>query len=42
MCIDLYENTPHLLPGSGKDLASRLRRCISECVSEEGCSPYLR
>jgi RHS repeat-associated protein len=39
-CADIYSDNPDKLPGTGPDLASRVRRCISECVKAAGCSPF--
>ncbi|EDW9823871.1 RHS repeat protein [Salmonella enterica] len=36
-CADIFADTPDLLPGSGRDLAGRLRRCIRECIEDHGC-----
>ncbi len=38
-CLDLFENYPESLPGSGHDLFGRMKRCKTECIKAEGCSP---
>ena len=39
-CADTFADDPNRLPGTGRDYASRVRRCIAECVKAAGCSPY--
>jgi len=38
-CADTFADNPEQLPGTGRDYASRTRRCIAECVKAAGCSP---
>ena len=38
-CSKIFEDNPENLPGSGRDYGARIRRCISECVKSNGCSP---
>jgi RHS repeat-associated protein len=33
-CTDDFEHSPDLMPGEGRDMAGRLRRCINECVDK--------
>ena len=40
-CADIFTDDPQSLPGVGSDLAARVRRCIAECVSRAGCSPFV-
>lgn len=38
-CNDIYVENPDDLPGTGNQYDQRLRRCISECIKREECSP---
>lgn len=39
-CADIFADDPSNLPGTGRDFAARVRRCIAECVKDAGCSPH--
>lgn len=39
-CKYIYINNPNNLPGSGSDIAGRMRRCIRECMRSHGCGNY--
>jgi RHS repeat-associated protein len=39
-CADTFADNPENLPGTGRDYAARVRRCIAECVKAGGCSPF--
>jgi hypothetical protein len=36
-CANIFADDPESLPGSGRDYASRLRRCVSDCARDAGC-----
>jgi RHS repeat-associated protein len=40
ICVDFYVDAPSILPGSGNDMAGRIRRCIRECMEDYGCYDY--
>jgi RHS repeat-associated protein len=39
-CTDIYVEDPNSLPGTGRDYAGRLRRCIRECMEANGCHGF--
>ena len=36
-CLDLFVNNPEALPGTGRNLQSRQRRCIRDCMEDNDC-----
>jgi hypothetical protein len=36
-CTQVYANGSRNLPGSGRDMAGRWRRCVRECAKPQGC-----
>ena len=40
LCTDTYVTAPGNLPGTGTDMAGRLRRCIRECMVSQGCEDF--
>lgn len=39
-CVDTYVEDPNSLPGTGRDMQGRLRRCIRECTESHGCNNF--
>ncbi len=40
LCTDTYASGADNLPGSGSDMAGRIRRCIRECMVSQGCEDF--
>jgi RHS repeat-associated protein len=40
ICSDRFADDPESLPGTGRDYAQRIRRCITECAAAYGCDKY--
>jgi uncharacterized protein RhaS with RHS repeats len=40
LCTDTYASGADNLPGTGSDMAGRIRRCIRECMASQGCEDF--
>jgi hypothetical protein len=39
-CTDIFVDSPDSLPGTGSNMAGRLRRCIRECMQANDCGDF--